>query len=59
MTVIKRWNIESVGWERYRREVASFSRGRTDVQIVCNKPGVIYLIEKEQHEEKTAASTEA
>ena len=51
MKVIKRWNIASVGWERYRQEVAELGAGRA-VQIHCNAPGIIYLVEKEQHEEK-------
>lgn len=41
---MKTWRIDHCGWDTYFAEVATLSRGRTDVCIECHRAGVISLV---------------
>lgn len=46
MKVLGSWHVGAdCDWLQYFKEVTALSKGRTDVRIKCDAPGVISLVE--------------
>ena len=39
--ILRTWYIVKCGWDAYFQEVHAMTRGRIDLIIVCQEPGVI------------------
>lgn len=56
--VVRRWKVSGGDWTRFDAECLELTRGRSDLEIKCFRPGELLLVRKESPKQKAAEAVQ-